>query len=148
MKDFLSYYLPIICTVLDALSLPATLSTVHVYRAVSSLLLSLISKELSSWMLYLSSFTIFLPSFVHVTVGIGTPLALHRMVTLVLITAVTLSPMVVTMGLWSVDSIVFGWSGISIVGLAGSVLIQRMKLVCWKKITINIQLSGYIITYQ
>lgn len=43
------------------------------------------------------------------------------MVMLVLISAVTLSPMVKVMGLWSLASIVVVFSGVIITGLAGSI---------------------------
>ena len=62
---------------LDALSLPVTLSAVHVYRALSSLSVSLISSEPSSLTVYLPSLGTSSPSFVQVTVGVGTPLVEH-----------------------------------------------------------------------
>ena len=66
---------PTICTVLDALSLPITLTAVHVYRVLPFSLVFLIRSELSVPIVYMSPLEIFCPSFVQVAVGVGTPLA-------------------------------------------------------------------------
>ena len=100
--------LPTTCTVLVALSFPAALSAVHVYWAMSFSSTSLISNEPLTCIVYLSPLRISWPSFVHVTVGFGTPVVGQWMVTLVLVRTVTLSPTVNEMGLRSCVSIVFG----------------------------------------
>ena len=130
--------LPTTCKLLDALSSPATLIAVHVYWALSPPTEPSISNALSSWMVYLPSLVISRPSFVHVTVGVGTPLVEHWMVILVLVSAVTLSPMVKIMGLRSWASNFCGRSGMSILGLASSskkrwlTMKQFMKWTCHK----------------
>ena len=99
VKSNLSIILPFIFTMLDLLSFPATLSAVHVYCPLSSPSASLITNEPSSWTLYFPPLGITRPSFVHVTVGFGTPLAGHLIVMLVLVSAVTLSPIIIVIGL-------------------------------------------------
>ena len=98
-----------------------TLSAMHVYRALSSSTASLISNEPSSWTVYLPSPWTCSPSFVHVTVGVGTPLVGHWMVMFVLVGAVTSSPMLNEMGLRSWASMIVGLSGTLITGLEGSI---------------------------
>ena len=115
-----SLNLPTIWTALDALSLPATLFAVHVYWAVSASSASLISNEPLSWTVYLSSLVISSPSFVHVTVGVGTPLVGHWTVMFVLVSAVTLSPIDKVIGVRSWASVVDGLPGVLIAGLDGS----------------------------
>ena len=102
------------------LSFPITLSALHVYRALSSSSVLLITNELSSCTAYLPPIRSFSPFFVQVTVGFGTPVVGHWMVILVLVSAVTLSPMVNVMGLRSRASIVLGLPGIMTFGLVGS----------------------------
>lgn len=104
---------------LDATSLPTKLSAVHVYRALSTSSAPIISNELSSWTMYLLPLGRSWPSFVHVTVGFGTPLVGHWMVILVLVSAVTLSPIVNLMGLRSWAFIVSGLAEVWTKGLIG-----------------------------
>lgn len=113
--------LPTICTVLDALSCPLTLTALHVYRALSSSSASSITKEPFIWTVYLPLLRSIRPSFVHVIVGRGTPLVGHWMTTFVLVSAVRSSPMVNTMELRFWASIDDGFSGMLIFGLEGSV---------------------------
>ena len=86
---------------LDALSLPATLVAVHVYLSLSPSLEPAISNEPSSSTVYRPLLEIRRPSCFHVTVGVGTPLALHWIVMIVRVSAVTFSPMVSVTGLLS-----------------------------------------------
>lgn len=79
--------------------------------------------------MYLLPLWISSPSFDHVTVGVGTPLVGHWIVMLVLVSAVTLSPMVKVMGLWSLPSTVCGTSEVIMDGLTGSV--EKIKN-CWR----------------
>ena len=116
-------YQPLTCTVLDTLSFPAALSAVHVYWPSSCSSASLIVNEPSSWTLYLPPLAIFCPSFVHVTVGVGMPLVGHLMVMPVLVSAVTLSPIVKVIGLRSWASNIFASTEVSITGFEGSVRI-------------------------
>ena len=108
---------PTTFTTLVALSLPATLSAVHVYRASSSSSASLISNEPSFCTVYLSPTEISRPSFVHVTTGFGMPVVGHVMVIDVLASVVTLSPIKMDTGLRSFDSIAFGSFGVFKTGL-------------------------------
>jgi len=110
----------LIFTVLDALSSPATLMTVHVYLALSSSLEPAINSEPSLLVVYRPPVGMLWSSFFHVTDGVGTPLVGHSMVTLVLVSAVTLSPMAKVMGFRSLASIVVGLPGIFMTGLEGS----------------------------
>lgn len=71
-------------------------------------------------MMYLPPLVISWLSFVHVIVGVGTPLVGHWIVMLVFVSAVTLFPMVKFKGLRSWASIVLGTSVSSIDGLEGS----------------------------
>lgn len=113
--------LPITCTMLDLLSFPATLCAVHVYWPSSCSSASLIVNEPSSLTLYLPTLEISWPSFVHVTVGNGTPLIGQWIVMLVLVSAVRLSPMVMLIGALSLASIIFGWPEGFTEGFEGSV---------------------------
>ena len=69
----------------------------------------------------LSPGVISIPSFVHVTDGVGTPLTGHLMVMVVFEAAVTLSPMFIVTGLPSPTGIFFPGLGTSMTGLTGSV---------------------------
>ena len=64
-----------------------------------------------------SSLRIFRFSVDQVTVGVGTPLARHLMVILVLVSAVTLLPTPRVMGFLSRASMVCGFAGTSTFGL-------------------------------
>lgn len=112
---------PTICTVLDALSLPITLTAVHVYRVLPFSLVFLIRSELSVPIVYMSPWEIFCPFFVQVAVGVGTPLAWHWIVMLVLVSAVTLLPILIVTGFWFWSSTVVGFAGIFTFGLEGPV---------------------------
>ena len=81
----------------------------------------MISNEPLSITLYCRSLKIVCPSFVHVMDGVGTPLASQRITILVLVSAVTLSPMFTVMGFRSLASTDFGSPRILICGLIGSV---------------------------
>ena len=106
----------------EALSCPSLFFTVQVYRPLSSDVAGLIISVPSPSMVILSSATTAWPSLLQVTRGLGTPLAGHVMLMVVLGRAVMLSPTVPNTGLPSPTGIFLALSGFLISGEVGSVL--------------------------
>ena len=84
--------LPTMATSVNALACPAVFSAAHVYRPLSSDLVSVIDKESSSSTESLSFRSNSCPFLYHVIFGWGTPLAWHLIVTDVLSNAETSLP--------------------------------------------------------
>ena len=78
---------------------PKKLLALHVYSPLSTVSGPSITSDSSLVKEYLRPGTIFDPSLVQVTEGVGTPLTGHLMVMVVLEDAVTLSPMSMVTGL-------------------------------------------------
>ena len=101
--------------------MPKKLLALHVYSPLSTVSGPSITSDSSLVKEYLRPGTIFNPSLVQVTEGVGTPLTGHLIVIVVFAAAVTLSPMFIVIGLPSPTGMATPGSGTLIAGLVGSV---------------------------
>lgn len=120
--------LPIIATLLDALSSPSKFLATQVYSPSVSFVVFGITKVPFLNTKYLGPSLTGLPAYSHDIVGEGSPVAVHVMVMSVSVKALTLSVIFILTGLRSLLEMSVGLDGFVILGLRGTT-IEKYPLV-------------------